>query len=154
LLGLRSRWNDALLVGVLHRLAHAHHQLQSLGRLQPVAVAVVGDRFAADVLHHEVRPTAVRRAGVVDARHALVIEQRERLALRLEARHHLAAVHPGLDDLERDASLQRRALLGEIHHAETAFAEAIEQTIGSRSRRPLPRAASRAPRPPRAAACA
>src|SRR5690349_11312392 len=64
--GLDVPVDDPLLVRVLHRLAHRDHQPQPLARRQALAVAVLRDRLALDELHHEVRPSEVRLARVVD----------------------------------------------------------------------------------------
>ena len=54
--GLQVAVDDPLLVGVLHGPADQDEQLQPLGDRKVLAVAVVGDRQAADQLHHEVGP--------------------------------------------------------------------------------------------------
>ena len=94
--------DDALVVGVLHRLADQDEQLQPLARRQPVLIAELGDRHAADQLHDEIRPARVGGAGVEDLGDVGVVHQGQGLALGAEPRQHLAAVHPGLDELQRD----------------------------------------------------
>ena len=89
-----------LLVGMLHGLANRDGQLESLAERQPAFVAILGDRNAFDQLHHEVRAPGIGRAGVEDLGDIGVIHQRERLAFDPEARHNLAALHAGLDELE------------------------------------------------------
>src|SRR5207244_5038611 len=56
--------NDALLVGVLDRLADRHEQLQPLARRQAVVVAVLGDRYPVDQLHDEVGPPGAYATGL------------------------------------------------------------------------------------------
>ena len=116
---------------VLHRLADLDEQLEALADRQLVLVAVLGDRLALHQLHHEVRPPAPRRAGVEHARDVRMIHQRQRLALGLEAGDDLPRVHAELDDLERDAPPHRPRLLGHEHGAEAAFADLLEQAVGT-----------------------
>ena len=60
-----------------------------------------------------------------------MIHHRQRLALRLEARDDLLGVHAKLDDFERDTPPHRLALLGDIHHAATAFADFFHQLVAA-----------------------
>ena len=59
-----------------------------------------------------------------------VIEDGERLALRLEARGHLARVHAELDDLQRDVALDGARLVRAVDDAEAAFAQLFDQLVG------------------------
>ena len=97
-------------------------------------VAVLRDRHARDVLHHEVRPAVGRGAGVDDARDVRVVHQRQRLALGLEARDDVARVHAELDDLERDGAANGLGLLGQIDDAHAAFAEQLTMRYGPMAR--------------------
>src|SRR5262245_39191743 len=78
---------------------------------EAVLVAVPLQRYALHPLHHEVRAARLGRAGVEDLRDAGVVHQREGLPLRLEPRDHLARVHAGLDDLQRDRAADGVGLL-------------------------------------------
>ena len=84
--------DDALLVGVLDRLADRDEQLQPLPRGEPVLVAVLGDRHALDQLHDEVRPA---RPSVVPASSTLAMLgwsiSASGLPLGLEPGQHLPA---------------------------------------------------------------
>ncbi len=51
------------------------------------------------------------------------------LAFGLEAGDDLAAVHAGLDDLERDLAADRLLLLGHVDDAHAAFADLLEQLV-------------------------
>ena len=81
--------DDALLVGVLDRLADGDEQLQPLPGREAVLVAVLGDRHALDQLHDEVRPAGAGGAGVEHPGDVGVVHQRQRLPLGLEAGDHL-----------------------------------------------------------------
>ena len=123
--------DDPLLVGVLDRLADRHEQLQPLARRQVVVVTVLGDRHAVDQLHDEVGPARFRGPGVEDAGDVDMVHHRQGLALGLEAGDDLAAVHAGLDHLERDLALDGLGLLGHADGAHAAFADLLEQLVGA-----------------------
>ena len=129
--GFKSRVNHALLVGVLDSLAHLPEQREAFFEPETVLVAVVRDRIAAHVLHHEVRTAIIGDPAVVYARDARVLHQRERLALGLEPDDDLRTVHPPLDHLQRHAAAHRLLLLGEVDRAHPAFAENVEDAVGA-----------------------
>jgi hypothetical protein len=58
-----------------------------------------------------------------------VIHHRQRLTLGFETRHHLAAVHAQLEDLESDAAFHRLPLLGHPDFAETALTDFLQQLV-------------------------
>ncbi len=121
--------DDPLEVGVLHRVAQRHEQLQPLLRAKALLVAVVGDRHPAAKLHHEVGLAAGGGAGVEHAGNVGVVHQRQRLAFRFETRDDVPRVHARLDDLERDPSLDRLVLLGEEDDAHAALADRLQQPV-------------------------
>ena len=86
---LKIAMDDPLLMRVLHRVTDVHEQFEPILRREAVLVAVLRDRDALDQLHHEVRPAAIRRAGIEHARNIRMIHHRQRLPLRLEAGDHL-----------------------------------------------------------------
>ena len=59
--------NDALLMGVLDRLADRHEQFQPLARREVVVIAILGDRHALHQLHDEIGPARFRGAGIEHA---------------------------------------------------------------------------------------
>ena len=97
-------------------------------------VAVLRDRHAFHQLHDEVRPAAVRRAGVQHFGDIRMVHHRHGLPLGLEAGDHLPRVHPRLDDLQRDGPLDRLGLLGHEHDAHAAFADLLQQLVGADDR--------------------
>ena len=121
--------DDALHVGVLHRVADGDEELDPLSDGLALPVAVGGDRFARHQLHDEVRAPRRRGARVVHLGDVGVVHHRQGLALLLEARDHLARVHADLDDLERNAPAHRRLLLREIHIPEAAFADELHERV-------------------------
>ena len=78
---------------------------------EPFRVAVSRDRHALHQLHHEERLAGIGRASVEDACDVGVIHQRQGLAFGIEASEDRARIHPDLDDLQRDLSLDRFGLV-------------------------------------------
>src|SRR5215831_2525955 len=91
-------------------------------------VAVRSDRNARDVLHHEVWPPFRRGSRIEDLGDCGMFHQRQRLPLRIEARYHLAGVHPGLNQLESHAP-SWLTLLRQPHLSHAALAELLKQPI-------------------------
>src|ERR1041385_2904579 len=58
-----------------------------------------------------------------------MIHERQRLALRFEARDDIARVHAWLDDLQRNRALNRLVLLGQIYDAHASFTEHADDAI-------------------------
>ena len=119
---------DIYSLGVVDGAADVEKQQQAGRRRQLVAIAVVGDRDAGDVLHREVRPAFGRDAGVEHRGDVRMVHQCQRLPLGLEPRHHLTRVHAGLDHLHGDAP-PRGLLLGEVDLAHAALAEEAQDPV-------------------------
>ena len=115
--GLEVAVDDPLLVSVLHRLADRDEQLQAGLDRQPFAVAVFGDRLAADQLHHEERLAGLGGAAVVDAGDVGVVHQGQRLPLGVEPGQHRARVHADPDQFERHLPLDRCGLIRPVDGA-------------------------------------
>ena len=60
-----------------------------------------------------------------------MVHHRESLPLGLKPRDHLPRIHSWLDDLQRDASLDRLFLLGHVDDAHAAFADLLKQFVGT-----------------------
>ena len=60
-----------------------------------------------------------------------MVHQGQGLALGLEAGEDLAAVHAGLDELQRDRAPDRLGLLGHVDRAHAAFADRLQQLVGA-----------------------
>lgn len=117
-------------MGVLNRLANRGEQLDSALDAQLGTIAKIDDRLAVDELHREERPAGIARAGVVDLGNVRVIEHRQRLAFGFEPRDQRPRVHPGFDDFQRDAPLDRLALPRLENDPETALADFANQLVG------------------------
>ena len=114
--------DHTLLVRMLDRTADREEQRQPLPGGHPLAIAILGDGCALDVLHHEVRAPFGGRAGVEDLGDVRVVHHRQRLALVVEAGEHLAGVHAELHNFESHAPANGLALLGQVNGAHTPFA--------------------------------
>ena len=123
--------DDPLLMGMLDRLADVDEDPQSLAGRQLVLVAVLRDRDAPHVIHHEVGSAALGRPGVEDLGDVRVVHQRQRLPLGLEAGDHLLGVHAQLDDLQRHLAADRLLLLGHVDVAQAAFADLLQELVGA-----------------------
>jgi hypothetical protein len=93
-------------------------------------IAVLDDGDALDVLHGEVGPARAGGPGLINMRDVRVVQQGQGLSFGLEPGDHLATVHAGLDDLERDAPSDRLVLVGQVHHPVAALAEDADELIG------------------------
>ena len=114
--------HDQGLVSVLHAVAHAQEQAQARRQVECVAAREVGDRFAVDVLHHEVGRAGLVDAAVDQARDVGVLELGEDLAFLAETPHQPWR-RPG-ELLDRHALLELAvAALGQPHFAHAADAE-------------------------------
>ena len=126
---LEVAMDDPLLMRVLNGVADMDKKFQSLGRVEVVLVAVVGDPNAANQFHHKVRTAVLGGAGVEHFGNVWMVHDRQRLALRLEARDNLPGVHAQLDDLQGDSPADRLFLLGHIDNATTAFTKLLAQFV-------------------------
>jgi len=123
--GLQVAVNDAFLMGVLHGLADLREERQPLGDGEAGVVAILRERHAADVFHHEKRSAFACHAAVIDLGDIRVIHHRQRLPLGFESREDLAAVHARLDELDRHAAADRFGLLGDPNGAHAPFADLL-----------------------------
>src|SRR5215207_2372995 len=99
---------------MLDRMAHLEEQREPLPRGHPLAIAILGDRRALDILHHEVWARFGGRAGIEDASDVRVIHHRQRLPLVGKASKHLAGIHTDLHDLKSYEAANGLALFGEV----------------------------------------
>ncbi len=107
--GLTSRWITPFW-WACWMAAHTWRNRASRPRVeQLMPVAVIGDRYAGDVLHRKERSAVAGHPCVEDHRDIRMVHHRQRLALRFESGHHLTRVHPGFDDLDGNASVAASA---------------------------------------------
>src|SRR5262249_1806918 len=96
-----------------------------------VLVAILRDRDPVNEIHDEVGPSGARRTGIEYAGDVFVVHESQRLALSLETRGDLPGVHPGLDQLERNNSLDRLLLPRHPDRVHAALADFLQERIGS-----------------------
>ena len=115
--------DDAFLMRVLYSVADLCEQSETLLDVQSLAIAVLSDRDAGNVLHDEVRPAIIGHTRIEDLGHARVIHHGQGLALSFEAGDDLLRIHAELDHLQRDTPADGLGLLGEIHDGEAALTQ-------------------------------
>ena len=118
-------------MGVLDGLANLHEQLQALRHAQPRGIAILGDRHALDVLHHEKGPARVRQPAVEHLGDIGVVHHGQGLPLGLEAGQHGLRVHAGLDELQRHLAADGLGLFGHPHRAHAALADGFQQLVAA-----------------------
>ena len=121
--------DDRFLVRVLNAVAYLKEQLEPLRHRQAMLVAMLVDRNALDVVHHEVRPPVLRGSGVEDPSDVAVVHQRQRLSFGLEASDDLARVHAPADELERHATSNRLFLLRDEDIAHAARSQLVDDAV-------------------------
>ena len=121
--------DDPFLMSVLHGLADGDGQLESLASRQPAIVAEPGDRDALDQLHDEIGSAVIGGSGVEDLGDIGVVHQSEGLPLGPEPGQHLAAVHAGLDELQRDRPPHRLGLFGHEDGAHAPLADRLKELV-------------------------
>ena len=126
--------NDALLMGMLHRLTDAQEQLKPLPRRLKFLIAELRNRDAFDQFHHEVRTASAGRTGVQDLGDVRVVHERQGLPLLLEAGDDACRVHAGFDDLQGHAAFDRMFLLAHVDRAHATFAELLQQLVRPKHR--------------------
>ena len=80
--------DDAFLVRVLDCLANPDEQIQPPANRELGLIAVVGDLYAADQFHYEIRPAGVGGPAVEHFGYVGVVHQRQGLSFRLKTSHH------------------------------------------------------------------
>ncbi len=121
--GLEVAMDHQVAVGVGHRLAHRHEQLEPLLQACLVGAAPLGDGAALHQLHHHVGAAVAGHAAVEQAGDAGMLQPRQDLALGGEA--------PGLacgvaaDQLERHLLLELP--VGALGAVDLAHAAAADQ---------------------------
>ena len=119
----------SFLVGVLHGLADGDEEFEPFARGEVLLVTIFRDRDAFDQLHREVGAALRRGAGVQHLGDVLMVHQRQRLPLGLEPAQNLRRVHPGFDELERDAAFYRFGLFSRPDRAHAPFAKLLQELV-------------------------
>ena len=74
-------------------------------------------------------PRSTASAAVEHLRDVGVLHDGKCLTLRLEPGDHLFAVHARLDELESDLAFHGLGLLGQVHDAQTAFSQGVQDLV-------------------------
>ena len=130
--GLQVPVDDEVLVGVLHRRADLPEEPEAVADREAALPAVVEQRNACDVLHHEVRLALLGRAAVDQPSDAGVLQRGRDLALVSEPLQDLRARHPGAHELDGDLLLE--LVVGaprQIHLAHAAVPDLLEDLVGA-----------------------
>jgi hypothetical protein len=122
---------DALLVGVLYRLADGDEEIQPLADRELGVVAEPRQRLTRDELHHEERAPGVGEAAVEDLGDIGMVHHRQRLTLLLEPLEDGAGAHARLDELERHLPFDRCGLVGDPDLAHAALAELLGERVAA-----------------------
>ena len=125
--------HDQAAVRVTHCVAHLEEELQPGVHREAPRVAVLVDRHALDVLHHQIGQALGGGAAVEQAGDVRVLEPRQDLALRAELPHALG-IEPAAHHFDGDL-LQELVVvaLGEIHRAHAALAEHLHELVGAQT---------------------
>ena len=121
--------DDALLVRVLDRCTHAHHDRHTCTQIELVGVAVVDDGWPRHPLHGEIGIAGFGRAGIVDLRDARMAQSCQGLPLQLEAANETRLAAIAAHELQRDDALHRCQLFGAVDRTEAAFAQHFDQSV-------------------------
>ncbi len=117
--------------GVLHGTADQDEQLEPLGDGELLAVAVLGDRDAADQLHDDIGVAGFGGPGVVDAGDVGMVHHGQCLALGLEPGDDLLRVHARFDDLQGHFAADGVHLLGQVDDSHAPLANLLHQLVGA-----------------------
>src|SRR5262245_26192293 len=125
--------DDSTLVGMMDRFADSRHQFEPLACTLAVRFHVVGERFAPNELHCEVRlrtETCVGGARFVDLSDPRVLQATEGLGFQLKAPHEVGTSQTGVDDFKSDDAMWT-VLLRLIHRSHTSSAQKPYGTKGT-----------------------
>ena len=129
--------NDAFLMRGLNRFADRNEQFQSLTGRQPLAIAESRHWSARHQLHHKVRLIVLGGASIKNGGDVGVIHECEGLPFLLETGNNASRRHPSLDDFDDfddfdgNGPTNGRCLLRSPHCAHAAFAQLLQQPIGT-----------------------
>src|SRR5262249_12931455 len=126
---LQIAMNDALLMGMLDRVAHGHEDSEPGARIQLTALAILRDGLAAHEFHDEVRASSVRCPAIEDTGNVRVVHQGQGLLLGPESGNDLTRIHPQLDDLNGHVTSHGSLLLRQIDCAKSAFAYQLDNAV-------------------------
>src|ERR1700722_9595122 len=131
---------------VLHSFAGLDEKFESVPYPELLAITILRNGQAGNVLHQEVRLPLRGRTRVKNLGDGWMIHDRQRLSLRLETLHDGLVVHAGLDQLEGDLSPHGRILFRQPDLPHAAFAKLADELKTFRKCLPLFQSNSKADR--------
>ena len=124
-----------MLMRVMDGGANSLKEFQSVFGVERVQIAIVIDRQALDVLHHQVRSIVFRRAAIEQTRDVGMIKGRENLPLVAKAAHDKIRVHAAANQLDGDLlSILIIIAFAEINRAHAAASEFANDFVGAYAR--------------------
>jgi len=109
-------------------------QLQAFPYSVLLVVTEVRDGNALEQFHRKIGPSAGGRSCLEHSGDVGMIHHGQRLTFGLEARQHLVRIHSRLHDLDGHLPGDRLRLLRHPDNAESAFADLLEQGVGTNAR--------------------
>jgi hypothetical protein len=122
--GFQIAMDDEVVMGELHRLAHAEEQTEAIGHGELACAAVLVDADAIDVFHDQIGQPFFGRTAVEQPRDLRVLELGQDLALAAESAEQILVAQWRGDDLDRHLLVE--LVVGacrEIHRAHAAAAD-------------------------------
>src|SRR5262245_59870137 len=117
--------DDSTLMRMMDRFADSRHQFEPLARTLAVRFHVLGERFAPNELHCEVRlrtEAGVGGARLVDLRDTRVLQATEGLRFQLKASDEVGTSQAGVDHFKSDDAMWT-VLLRLIHRSHSSSAQ-------------------------------
>jgi hypothetical protein len=130
--------DDAVLVGVLNRVADTQKQLEASACIRVLGAGVLGKRLAANQLHRKERLRVsanaavphVTYSGLMDLGDAGVTELSEHFDLLLESLQHVIACKIAAQDLDRHPSF-RLPLLSLVDRPHTPLPQDVDDIVAA-----------------------
>ncbi len=107
--------------------AHFCKQAEATDDIEPMLIAVLVDRLALDVLHHQIGLAESGHAAIEEPCQGGVLERRENLALRLELGHQPWVRQAEVHDLDGDALMER--IVGAVRGVHRRHPAAGDQAV-------------------------
>ena len=136
-------------MGVLNCLQYFLKQPQARANVQPMVIAILGDRLAFDILQRQIRLPLRGHACIVEARDACILKPRQNVALPREPVRQRLAIQVEERKLESHLAFQRTVRAhGEPDHTHATPAQLAIESIwaGQHTRRERSRCGGRLPR--------
>ena len=121
--------DHSLLMSVADGVADLPEEQEAFLEIELMLIGVGGDLSAADELHHEVGPSVLGEAGIVDLSDSRMCHQSQRLALDVEACESALAAQGAAHQLDRHLALDGFVLLCFEDDAHAAFPEHSKDSV-------------------------